>query len=113
MRRRPAVTFVLATLVAISSCALELRDLPGLFRRYYALKKGDDFNLDFRGGSATFKITNAFSKSFTLEMREELTVLDTEPNEDIEMCDGTVTDETGAAANRNTTYCYLGYILLY
>ena len=97
MRRRLAVTFVLATLVAISSCAQELRDLPGLFRRYYALKKGDDFNLDFRGGSATFKITNAFSKSFTLEMREELTVLDTEPNEDIEMCDGTVTDETGAA----------------
>lgn len=88
--------FILATMVALSSCVLEQR-LPGLFRRYVALKKGDDFSLDFRGGSATFRITNAFSKSFTLEMREELTVLDTEPNKNIEMCDGTVTDETGAA----------------
>ena len=94
--RSLTLIFVLATMVAISSCALMKHDRPDLFRRYFALKKGEDFKLDYAGGSATFEISRAFSKRFMLEMREELTVLDTEPNDNIEMCNGTATDETGA-----------------
>ena len=64
-------------------------------RRYNRLKKGRDFTLDFRTGSATFVIKMAFSRRFELEMKEELSALYAEPNPEIEMCNGTVTDDLG------------------
>ncbi len=81
---------------AFSSFALaaELRrDLPDIFRKHYVLRSnGVDFNLDYRLGSASYRLNDVFGKNHVLEMVEELTVYDTERNDDIEMCNGTVTE---------------------
>ena len=86
----------LAFVMAIMCAAPSRADINDILMNHIGLNKGHDFTLDYRTGSATYRIGNAFSKTFRLEMKEELSVLDEEPNPDIEMCNGTVTDETGA-----------------
>ena len=86
--------FLILGLVSGTSFAAEKRnDLPDIFREHYVLRSnGRDFTLDYQEGQATYRLNNVFGSTFELAMTEELTVFDTEPNPDIEMCNGTVTD---------------------
>ncbi len=82
--------------------AIRRTDLPDIFHEYLALSEGSDFSMDFRVGSAVFEIRNVYGTSFRLAMLEELSVFDTEPNAEIEMCNGTATD----LKTRNTGESY-------
>ena len=91
-----------------SSAAKVKTDLPKLFRKYYELTE-NDFDLDYqRDGRATYKIRGVFESDFLLEMSEELTVYDTKPNAEIEMCNGTVTDLNSGEQGRERAKYHIG-----
>ena len=94
--------------MAVMCPAQSQDDVSDILMNHIGLNKGRDFTLDYRTGSATYTIRNAFSKTFSLEMKEELSVLDEEPNPDIEMCNGTVTDERWNVGTYLVTYISIG-----
>ena len=89
---KPTLITILTALTC-SALGAELRaDLPDLFRQHYILRSdgGEDFSLDYEPGSAVYTLNSIFDADFVLRMTEELTVFDTEPHPEIEMCNGTV-----------------------
>lgn len=77
------------------SLGAEMRhDLNDIFSSYYVIRKGVDFTLDYNvgNGRASYTLHNVYEADFLLEMIEELTIYDTQPNDEIEMCNGTVTN---------------------
>ena len=85
-------------LLSIGQAAKLRTDLPQIFKQFYSLTR-EDVGLDFHVGSAEFVLRDIFGKSFSVAMKEELSIMDTVPNADIEMCDGEAKDlatgETG------------------
>jgi hypothetical protein len=65
-------------------------------------------------GRAVFTLKSVYNTRFELSMKEELTVFDTEPNPDIEMCNGTAEDlETRDIGEEKQMFEFFDWSLLH